>query len=93
MNEFLACEEFIDFIADGPSTEHVAAFQPSEAARQRVVDLVAREKDQGLSAAESEELDQSLRLEHLMRLARARARRLLSCDPGLPSRIELTHPA
>jgi hypothetical protein len=78
MTEFRAYEEFIDFIAAGPSSEHVAMFQPSETTRQRVADLVAREKDAGLSAAESEELDQYLRLEHIMRLAKARARRLLS---------------
>lgn len=78
MTEFRAYEEFIDFIAAGPSSEHVATFQPSEATRQQVVNLIAREKATGLSAAESEELDQYLRLEHIMRLAKARARRLLT---------------
>jgi len=78
MTEFRAYEEFIDFIAAGPSSEHVATFQPSEATRQRVVDLVARAKGASLSAAESEELDQYIRLEHIMRLAKARARRLLN---------------
>ena len=78
MTEFRAYEEFIDFIAAGPSSEHVATFQPSEATRRRVFDLVAREKREGLSAAEAEELDQYMRLEHIMRLAKARARRLLA---------------
>ncbi len=78
MTEFRAYEEFIDFIAAGPSSEHVATFRPSEATRRRVFDLVAREKGDGLSATETEELDQYLRLEHVMRLARARARRLLA---------------
>ena len=74
MTEFRAYEEFINFIASGPSSEHVVAFQPSEATRQRVVHLMAREKAVGLSEAESEELDQYIRLEHIMRLAKARAR-------------------
>jgi hypothetical protein len=78
MTEFRAYEEFINFIAAGPSSEHVATFQPSEATRQRAVDLVAREKDVGLSAAETQELDDYIRLEHFMRLAKARARRLLT---------------
>jgi hypothetical protein len=78
MTELRAYEEFIDFIAAGPSSEHVATFQPSEAARRRVVELVAREKATGLSAAESQELDDTMRLEHIMRLAKARARRLLT---------------
>ncbi len=77
MTELRAYEEFIDFIAAGPSSEHVATFQPSEATRQRVLDLVSREKSEGLSEAEAEELDEYMRLEHIMRLARARARRLL----------------
>lgn len=52
-------------------------FQPSEVTRRHVV-LVAREKGEGLSSAEAEEPDQYLRLEHIMRLAKARARRLLT---------------
>jgi hypothetical protein len=78
MIEHRAYEEFIDFIAAGPSSEHVATFQPSEATRQRVFDLLAREKGEGLSPAESEELDHYSRLEHIMRLAKARARRLIA---------------
>ena len=78
MTEFRAYEEFIDFIAAGPSSEHVATFQPSEATRRRIVHLIAREKNEGLSAAEADELDQCMRLEHIMRLAKARAQRLLT---------------
>jgi hypothetical protein len=42
-----AYDEVIDFIAAGPSTERVAAFRPSEAARQRVAELVRQEKGAG----------------------------------------------
>jgi len=45
MAEFLAYDEFVNFIAAGPSSELVAAFQPSEKTRQRVASLVAREKN------------------------------------------------
>ena len=34
-------EEFVNFIAAGPSSELVATFQPSEATRSHVADLVA----------------------------------------------------
>lgn len=78
MIEHRAYEEFIDFIAAGPSSEHVATFRPSEATRRRVFDLVAREKGEGLSPEESDELEHYIRLEHIMRLARARARRLIA---------------
>ncbi len=78
MSEFLAYEEFVNFIAAGPTSELVAAFQPSESTRQRVSWLVAREKTTGLTAEETSELDHYLQLEHLMRLAKARARQHLT---------------
>jgi hypothetical protein len=70
-------EELIEFIASGPGPRLVAEFRPSEQARQRVADLIAREKSSGLSADETSELDHYLRIEHLMRLAKARARQHL----------------
>jgi hypothetical protein len=75
MTEWRAYDELVDLIAAGPSPELVASFQPSETTRQRVAELVAREKTTGLSAAESSELDHYLQLEQLLRLAKARARR------------------
>ncbi len=45
MTEFLAYDEFVNFIAAGPSSQLVAAFQPSEMTRQRVASLVARKDD------------------------------------------------
>ncbi len=78
MSEFLAYEEFVNFIAAGPTSERVATFQPSETTRQRVSWLVAREKSTGLTAEETSELDHYLQLEHLMRLAKARARQHLA---------------
>ena len=73
-----AYEEVVDFIAAGSSPASVAAFRPSEAARARVAALTAQEKAEGLSAAEAAELDHYLQMEHLMRLAKARARLLLA---------------
>ena len=74
MRQMRAYEEVVDFIAAGPSPGKVVAFRPSENSRRRVSDLVAREKTDGLSADESSELDHYMQLEHLMRLARARAK-------------------
>ena len=78
MTEFLAYDELVNFIAAGPSSQLVAAFQPSEMTRQRVASLVVREKTTGLTAEETSELDHYLQLEHLMRLAKARARQHLT---------------
>jgi hypothetical protein len=69
-----AYEEIIDFIAAGSTPAAVATFVPSEAARLRVSELLRVEKESGLSPDETAELNHYQELEHLMRLAKARAR-------------------
>jgi hypothetical protein len=75
-------EEIVDFIAGGSSPDSVAAFQPSEEARARVIDLIRREREGSLSADEASELSHYLHYEHLMRLAKARARLHLTGQLG-----------
>ena len=70
-------EELVQFIAS-LSPREVIDFKPSEAARQRVWDLIERQKASALPADEKSELDHYLEIEHLMRLAKARARQLLA---------------
>ena len=60
------------------SPRDVIDFKPSEAARQRVLDLIERQKSTPLPADEKSELDHYLEIEHLMRLAKTRARQLLA---------------
>ena len=72
-----AYEEIIDFIAGGTSPDAVAAFRPSDGARQRVADLIESKKTSSLSADEADELSHYLEVEHIMRLAKARARQHL----------------
>jgi hypothetical protein len=72
-----AYEEVIDFIAAGTGPDNVAAFRPSAATRRRVAELVAREKTTGLTPDETSELEHYIQLEHIMRLAKARARQYL----------------
>jgi hypothetical protein len=74
----VAYEEIVDFIAGGPSSEDVVNFQPSEHVKAHVAGLIHRQKSSGLSAEETAELNQYLQLEHLMRLAKARARQRLA---------------
>jgi len=73
-----AYEELIDFIAAGTTPDNIVAFRPSEETKQRVADLLQREKTTGLTPDELSELDRYMQLEHLMRLAKARARKYLS---------------
>jgi len=68
-----AYAEIIDFIAAGTTPHNLVAFHPSPAAKQRVQELVVREKSEGLTAEETAELNHYLQIEHLMRLAKARA--------------------
>ncbi len=73
-----AYEEVIDFIAAGTSPVNLVAFQPSDEAKRRVAYLLAQEKAAPLTPDEKSELDHYVQLEHLMRLAKARARKLLA---------------
>lgn len=72
-----AYEELIDFLAAGSSPDSLVQFQPSEGTRERVADLIRREKTAALAPGEAKELNHYLQLEHLMRLAKARARQYL----------------
>lgn len=71
-------EEVIDFIASGPSPRAIVSFRPSPEASERVATLVEREKSTGLPPEEKAELDHYMELEHIMRLAKARARQRLA---------------
>jgi hypothetical protein len=69
-----AYEEIVDFIAAGTTPSGVAHFEATPETKERVASLIDREKTAGLSPDETSELDSFLKLEHLMRLAKARAR-------------------
>ncbi|MPZ19694.1 MAG: hypothetical protein GEV06_17500 [Luteitalea sp.] len=73
-----AYEEIVDFLAAGTTPGTLVAFRPSEGTRARVSYLIDREKTDSLSSEERSELDHYLQLEHLMRLAKARARHLMT---------------
>ena len=73
-----AYDEIVEFIASGTTPETVASFEPSQATKNYVADLIHKEKTAGLTPEEVLELDHFMKLEHLMRLAKARARVLCS---------------
>ena len=73
MTEPKAYEEMIDFLVAHAAPEKIIAFAPSETARARVWELVRREKERALSADEKTELDHFAHLEHIFRVAKARA--------------------
>ena len=68
-----AYDEILDFLAGGTTAESTANFRPSEGAQTRVRELIERRGEGKISSTEEEELEEYLRLEHLMILAKARA--------------------
>ena len=69
-----AYDELVDFIAAGSTPAELLRFQPSQETRDRVHELIRKEKDSGLLPEEASEMDDYMKLEHLMRMAKARAR-------------------
>ncbi len=74
----LAYEEFVDFLARGTTPQGVIDFRPSDTTKARVAELIRRQKTVSLSPDETAELNYYLQIEHLMRLAKARARQRLA---------------
>ena len=70
--------EIIEFIAAGTTSEAVAGFHPSPEAQRRVAELIEREKEASLSPEEAAELDHFMELEHILRMAKAKARQILA---------------
>ena len=70
--------EIIDFIAAGTTPQSVADFRPSPEAQQRLAGLIESEKAGGLSPEEKAEVDHFMELEHILRMAKARARQIVS---------------
>jgi hypothetical protein len=69
-----AADEMVDFLAREIPADTLVTFQPSESTRRRVWELVQKEKEEGLTPDEKCELDDYERLEHLLILAKAKAR-------------------
>lgn len=67
-------QELIDFIAETTDRERLAKFRPSKAAQARVETLVEKLKEGTIRKSERAELDMFLNLEHVMRMAKAKAR-------------------
>jgi hypothetical protein len=70
--------EIVDFIAAGTTPQAIVDYRPSAAARQRVAELIAREKKGGLSPEDRSELDYFMALEHILRMAKGRAQQILA---------------
>ncbi len=70
-----AYEEIVEFIAAGTTPGAVISFHPSPESKKRVEELISKEKSHSLLPDEKSELGHYMQLEHLMRLAKSRARK------------------
>ncbi len=70
--------ELVDFIAAGTTPESVVQFRPSVEAQQRFADLISLAREERLTPEEKTELDHFIELEHILRMAKARARQILA---------------
>ena len=71
-------DEIVDFITSAPQPEQILNFKPSTVAQRRLETLLDKKREEGLNEVEKHELEQYLTIEHIMRLAKARARQRLT---------------
>jgi hypothetical protein len=72
--------EIVDFFASGTTPQTVADFKPSRAVQQRALELLELAKLGELTADQESELGHFTQLEHILRMAKARARQILSAQ-------------
>lgn len=68
-----AYDEFVEFITSSPTLEQMANFRLSEEAEAIISALLEANRQRELTAEEANDLDECLRLEHIMRKAKIRA--------------------
>ena len=66
-------DEILNFLVQHIPAQALADFKVSDGARQRVWELITQEKEAGLLPQEKVELEDFLKLEHLVVLAKAKA--------------------
>ncbi|MEO8396163.1 MAG: hypothetical protein ABI700_24425 [Chloroflexota bacterium] len=71
-------DEFSEFLMSKPTPDQIIAFHPSEAAEDRMRYLLDTNRNNRLSSEEEFELDHYLKLEHLMRMLKIKAREKLA---------------
>ena len=72
--------EIVDFFASGTTPQTVADFQPSPAAQQHALELLELAKQEKLTPEQESELEHFTELEHILRMAKARARQILAAQ-------------
>jgi len=74
LDRVIYLDEIADLLASRPSRDEVLAFRPSEEVETRFAELIAKQRAEGLSDDEQEEVEQFQQTEMLLRLLKARLR-------------------
>lgn len=72
--------EITDFLAQGPSSQQIAAYNPSPSVYARAYELRQRERDNTITLSERAELDTHLRTEQFLALLKTKAQQKLMCQ-------------
>lgn len=67
-------QELVDLLSSSPTTEKLTTFQISDAAQERLEDLLYRNREEDLTQAELTELETYIQLSHVVTRLKARAR-------------------
>lgn len=70
---FSGLAEVLEFLANLPSPQEILAFKPSETLHQQISDLLEKNRTIGLTPSEERMWQQYEYIEHLVRIAKAKA--------------------
>ena len=70
---FPGASALMEFLATLPTPDEILTLRPSEALQSRVSELLEKNRSTGMTSAEEEEWQEYEYLEHLVRMAKARA--------------------
>ncbi len=74
---FVGAAQILELLASLPTPQEVLAIQPSAQLQERVSQLLEKNRNEGLSLEEKQEWQEFEYLEHLIRIAKAKAARKL----------------
>lgn len=66
-------DEITDFLASAPTAEQIIAYKPSDILDQRLHELLHKNSSEQLTTEERKELDEFLRINHLLTVVTAKA--------------------
>ncbi len=67
-------DEITDFLASIPTAEEIVAFKPSDELNRRLHELLDRAGEVALTDREQQELDEFLRVSHLLKMLKGKVR-------------------